>query len=285
MNKSSEAKRATILRCLTDGMSVRATARVTGASRGLVLRILAAAGDFAEGFQYFRLRDLDCRRIEADEQWTYIGAKQKNARQEGHGDVWTYCAIDPETKLVASWLVGARNQENTDAFMADLAGRLRNRVQLTTDGYFAYLHAVRKAFAFGRVDYAQVVKKYAVPHETGPQRRYSPPTVVEATKERLIGRPDMDHVSTSYVERLNLNTRMNSRRFTRLTNAFSKNAQNHGRAVALSFFVHNYIRPHGTLSKAAGRKTTPAMAAGLTDRVWTMEDIVAGMDADLKTVT
>lgn len=285
MNKSSDAKRAAILRCLSEGMSVRATARLTGSSRGLVLRILAAAGDFCEGFSYYRLRGLTCQRVEVDEQWSFVGAKQKNARQEGHGDIWTYAALDPETKLVVSWLVGARNQENTDAFVADLAGRVAGRIQLTSDGYFGYLPAVRKAFAFARVDYAQIVKKYAVPHETGPQRRYSPPQVIAATKERVIGRPDMELVSTSYVERLNLDTRQNCRRFTRLTNAYSKTAQNHGRAVALNFFVHNYIRPHGTLSKAAGRKTTPAMAAGLTDRVWSIDDIVAGMDGSLETVT
>lgn len=285
MNKSDNDTRAAILKCLTEGMSVRATSRVTGSSRGLVLRVLAAAGDFCEGFSYHRMRGLATTRVEADEQWSYVGAKQRNAVQDGHGDVWTYCAIDADTKLVISWLVGARSPENTRAFIADLARRVSGKVQLTTDGYAAYLGAVRQGFDFGKVSFAQLVKSYGQSHENGPARRYSPPVVVAAEKVRMIGRPDMDLVSTSYVERLNLNTRQNCRRFTRLTNAFSKNAQNHGRAVALNFFVHNYCRPHGTLTKAAGVKTTPAMAAGLTDRVWTVDDIVTRMDPAQKTVT
>ena len=186
--------------------------------------------------------------------------------------------MDADSKLVINWLVGARNTANTHAFVADMAMRLANRVQLTTDGWGAYLAGVRKSFDFARCDYAQLAKVYGPSMEQGPARRYSPPVCKGAIKERRIGRPDMDLVSTSYVERLNLNTRQNCRRFTRLTNGFSKTAQNHAHAVALTFFAHNFIRAHGTLTKAAGVKTTPAMASGLTDRVWTWDDVLAMMD-------
>jgi IS1 family transposase len=285
MNKSSDAIRAQILRCLTEGMSVRATSRLTGASRGLVLRILAAAGDFAEGFSYYRSTDLNTVRVECDEQWSFVGAKQRNAQRMDQGDIWTYCALDADSRFVVSWLVGPRSTRSTEIFMTDLASRLKNRIQLSTDGFAPYLNAVRGAFEFARVDYARIVKDYGQTTETGPSRRYSPATVVAVSKERMIGRPDMEKASTSYVERLNLETRQNCRRFTRLSNAFSKSALNHARAVALQFFVYNYCRPHGTLSKAAGVKTTPAMAVGLADRVWSVDDIVSRMDPDLKTVT
>jgi len=292
MNKTPIAMRATILKCLTDGMSIRATCRVTGSSMGTVLRLLAEAGEFAEAYQFHALRNLNTTRVEADEQWSYVGAKQKNAVQDGHGDLWTFCALDADTKLVFSWLVGGRSVANTHAFVADMASRLKNRVQLTTDGWGPYLDGVRKAFDFARCDYAVLVKTYGQTGEPGPARRYSPPVCVGITKERKIGRPDIDLVSTSYVERLNLNTRQNCRRFTRLTNAFSKKAENHAHAVALSFFVHNYVRPHGTLTKAFVRfqaasgnpsrtKITPAMAAGLTDHVWTLEEMLTRMDPKL----
>ncbi|MEO5798508.1 MAG: IS1 family transposase [Gemmatimonadales bacterium] len=280
MNKSDTNTRAAILNCLTEGMSIRATSRVTGASRGLVLRVLAMAGDFCEGYSFYRLRNLNVSRVEADEQWSFVGAKARNATQPGHGDVWTFCAIDADSKLVLSWLVGARSPENTRAFIADLAKRVSGRIQLTTDGFGGYLGAVRQGFEFGKVDFAQLIKSYGQSMESGPARRYSPPVCIGIEKIRRIGKPDMDLASTSYVERLNLNTRQNCRRFTRLTNAFSKSAENHARAVALNFFVHNFCRAHGTLTKAAGVKTTPAMAAGLTDRVWTVADIVARMDPE-----
>jgi IS1 family transposase len=280
MNKSNETTRAAILNCLTEGMSVRATARVTGASRGLVLRILVAAGEFCEGYSYFRFRNLNTTRVEADEQWSYIGAKQRNATQPGHGDVWTFCAIDSDSKLVFSWLVGARTPENCDEFMADVAGRLKNRIQLSTDGHQMYIRAVRQAFGFARCDYARIVKSYGQDGEQGPERRYSPMVCTGVTKERMIGRPDMELVSTSYVERLNLDMRMNNRRFTRLGNGFSRSAKNHGASIALAFFSHNFIKAHRTLSKAAGAKTTPAMAAGIATRPWTVADIVARMDGE-----
>jgi len=282
MNKTPDTRRAMILRCLTEGMSVRATSRLTGSAVTTILRLLEEAGEFAEGFQYHRLRNLSATRVEADEQWSFVGAKARNARVEGQGDIWTFCAIDADSKLVMSWLVGARTPDNAREFVADLAGRCRNRIQLSTDGHGMYIDAVRKAFGFARCDYGRIVKEFGQSPDQGPSRRYSPPVVVAVHKERMIGRPDMDLVSTSYVERLNLNTRQNCRRFTRLTNGFSKKAQNHGHAVALEFFAHNYIRPHGTLSKAAGRKTTPAMAAGLTDRVWTWEEVAGMLDGAQK---
>lgn len=278
MNKTPDTRRAMILQCLTEGMSVRATSRLTGAAVTTILRLLQEAGEFAEGFSYYRLRDLQTTHVEADEQWSFVGAKQRNARQDGHGDIWTFAAIDADTKLVICWLVGARSPENTRDFIADLATRVQNRIQLTTDGFAAYLGAVRQAFDFARCDFAQLLKLFGQSHENGPARRYSPPVVVETKPIRRIGRPDPDRISTSYVERLNLNTRMYCRRFTRLTNAFSSKAVNHANAVALEFFAHNYIRPHGTLSKAAGRKTTPAMAAGLTDHIWTWEEVAALLD-------
>lgn len=279
------ATRAAILRCLTDGMSVRATTRVTGASKGAVLRLLVEIGDFCEGFQFHRLRGLTSTRVEADEQWSYIGAKSRNATQEAHGDIWVFCALDADTKLVMSWLVGAQSMDNAKAFMRDLASRCARRIQLSTDGHNIYLTAVRASFDFARVDFARIVKVYGKSHENGPARRYSPPVVVDVLKERVIGRPDMEKVSTSYVERLNLNTRQNCRRFTRLTNAFSKKAENHCAAVALHYFAHNFVRPHGTLSKAAGVRTTPAMASAITDHIWTWEEVLTLADATQETVT
>jgi IS1 family transposase len=280
MNKTPNATRSLMLKCLTEGMSARATARLTGTSRGAVLRLLVEVGEFVELYSDHKLRNLPTTRVEADEQWSYVGAKQKNAKVAGHGDLWTFCALDADSKLVISWLVGSRNTENTHAFVADMASRLANRVQLTTDAWGAYLAGVRKAFDFAKCDYAILVKAYGQSGEQGPARRYSPPVCIGTSKERMIGRPDIDLVSTSYVERLNLNTRQNCRRFTRLTNAFSKSAVNHAYAVALTFFAHNFIRAHGTLTKAAGAKTTPAMASRLTDRVWTWDDVLAMMDPE-----
>lgn len=280
MNKLPNTTRSAILRCLTDGMSLRATCRVTGASMGAVLRLLAEVGDFCEVYQDHVFRNLKTSRVEADEQWSYVGAKAKNAKQEGHGDLWTYAAIDADSKLVFAWLVGARDYRNTQLFMDDVAHRLAGRVQLTTDGYGPYVAAVRAAFRFGMVDFAQLAKTYGASMEEGPSRRYSPPVCTGATKRRVIGKPDMDLVSTSYIERENLNTRQQCRRFTRLTNAFSKKGANHSFAVAIQFFAHNFLRAHGTLSKAAGAKTTPAMAMGLADRVWTWDDVLDMMSPD-----
>ncbi len=285
MNATDPGTKATVIRCLIDGMGIRATSRLSGVAKGTVLRILAEAGEFCEAFQDQILRNLPTTRVEADEVWSFCGAKQRNAKNPAHGDLWTFCAIDADSKLVCSWLVGARNPENTDAFIADLAARVANRIQLSVDGWGAYVTAVRRAFKFGRVDLAQIIKELGQPEaDGGAARRYSPPVVIGVQKVRVIGRPDMELVSTSYVERLNLATRQHCKRFARLTSAHSRKAENHVHAVNLNFFAHNFIRVHSTLTKAAGVKTTPAMASGLTGRVWTVEGLVAAMDPKSVTV-
>jgi IS1 family transposase len=284
MNRTSLSARATALRCLTDGMSVRATSRVAGISTGAVLRLLVEAGQFCAAYHCLRTRNLPTSRVEADEQWSFCGAKQKHATRPGHGDLWVFAAIDADSKLVVSYLVGARNMENTYAFMEDLAQRVRGRIQLTTDGWNGYIGAVRHAFGFGRCDYAQLVKEFATPLDLESQRRYSPPICTGAHKIRLIGRPEMEKVSTSYVENLNLNTRQHCKRFARLTIAHSRKAENHAHAVALNFFAHNFMRVHSSLTSERKAKTTPAMAAGLTDRPWTVEDLLILMDPESVTV-
>jgi IS1 family transposase len=279
MNKLSNDRRAAIITALCEGNSIRATARMTGANKETVMKLMVEAGEFASAYQDIAHRKLTTARVEADEIWAFVGAKQRRAVRPGDGDIWTFTALDADTKLMVTWLVGGRNQENFDTFMVDLRSRLTRRIQLTTDGHGSYLTAVRRAFQVGEIDYAQLVKTYGQV-ETGvdASRRYSPPVCTGAEKVRLIGRPDPELVSTSYVERSNLTLRMQSRRFTRLTNAFSKKAENHAHAVSLFFLHYNYCRPHQTLTKAAGKKTTPAMASGLTDKVWTVRDVIALMD-------
>lgn len=284
MNRLSQPERAIALRCLTNGMSVRATSRVSGVSKGAVLRLLAEAGEFCTAYHCLRMRNLPTARVEADEQWSFCGTKQKNAILPGHGDLWTFAALDADTKLVISYLVGARNTENTYAFIEDLAGRVRGRIQLTTDGWAAYVGAVRYAFGFGRCDFAQLVKQYASPQDIEGQRRYSPPLCTGAIKIRMIGRPEIGKVSTSYIENLNLNTRQHCKRFARLTIAHSRKAENHAHAVALNFFAHNFIRVHSTLTSERKVKTTPAMASGLTDRPWTVDDLLTLMDPEAVTI-
>lgn len=280
MNKLPIAKRAAIVRALCEGNSVRATCRLTGAAKATVLKLLVDLGEFCSIYQDHILRNLKASRVEADEIWAFVGAKARNARQDGHGDIWTYTAIDADSKLMISWLVGPRNQENTDAFITDLADRLAERVQLTTDGNGVYLAAVRKAFNIGEVDYAQLLKSYGQAVEQGPQRRYSPMVCTGSAKVRMIGKPEKELVSTSFVERANLTMRMGMRRFTRLTNAFSKKAENHAHAVSLHFMYYNFCRAHSTLTKAHPNHypTTPAMAAGVTDHVWKVEEILALMN-------
>lgn len=283
MYRLTDSTRASVVRCLTNGMSIRATARTTGASLGAILRLVAEVGQFCAEYHCLRLRNLSTKRAEMDEQWSLCGAKQKNATQPGHGDLWVFAAINADTKLVISYLVGARNAENTFAFVGDLAQRVAGRIQLSSDSWGPYMGAVRHAFGFARCDYAQVVKSYASPDVEG-QRRYSPPICTGVLKVRMIGRPDPAKVSTSYVENLNLSTRTHCKRFARLTIAHSKKQENHAHAVALNFFAHNFLRVHSTLSKEAGRKTTPAMASGLTDHVWTVEEMLVVMDPKAVTV-
>lgn len=282
MNKLSDSRRAAIIRALVEGNSVRATARLTGTAKATVLKLLVEIGEFCSIYQDHALQNLNCQRVEADEIWAYVGAKQKNATKAGQGDLWTYTAICADSKLVVSWLVGERNHRNTFDFMADVASRLANRVQLTTDGLSWYIAAVEAAFGWNGVDFAQIIKTYGIPlDETERQRRYSPAVCTGAVKTPIMGDPDMEKVSTSYVERSNLSMRMGMRRFTRLTNGFSKKAENHAHAVSLNFMFYNYCRPHLTLTKAKkGIKTTPAMAAGITDHVWKVEEILEKMRPD-----
>ena len=275
MNKLPIRSRKLIIRCLVEGQSIRATARTADVSKNTVTKLLIAAGKACAAYQDKALHDLPCERIQVDELWSFIYAKEKNvARAKSApveaGDVWTWTAICADTKLVPSWRVGDRSGETAIDFMGDLRPRLVNRVQLTSDGHRAYLEAVEGAFG-ADVDYAQLVKLYGEAPEG--QRRYSPATCVGARKRRVEGNPDPAHVSTSYVERNNPTMRMSIRRFTRLTNAFSKKIENHTHSIALHFMYYNFCRQHKSLDAIS-----PAMAAGVTDRLWDIEDIVRLID-------
>ena len=282
MNRLPVATRAAIIKGMVEGSSIRSVSRLTGASKGAVLRLLAEVGGFCAAFQHYRLRRLPCVRVEADEVWGFCGAKEKNATKPGQGDLWTYTAICADSKLLISWLIGPRSKYATRAFIRDLAGRMAGKIQLTTDGLLWYEPAVRAAFGSERCDYGQIVKRYGVEvNPTAPiaSRRYSPAICTGATKYAVMGRPKMEYVSTSYVERNNLAIRQGMKRMARLTNAFSKRAENHAHAFAIHAMHFNYCRPHGTLTKKAnGTKTTPAMTAGLASRPWTVEDVLARMD-------
>lgn len=283
MNKLSHAKRAAVLRCLTEGASVRSTARMTGTAKATVLKLLVEVGEFCSIYQDHVLSGLGSTRIEADEIWAFVGAKARNATRKGDGDIWTFTAIDPDSKLMVTWLVGPRNGTSATTFMIDVASRVSGKIQLTTDAHAMYPDAVRAAFNWNEVDFAQLHKSYGQVGTLEEQRRYSPPVCTGVKKIRVIGRPDPDHVSTSMVERSNLSIRMTNRRFTRLTSGFSKKAENHAHAVSLTFFAYNFCAVHGTLTKERkGIRTTPAMAAGITHKPWTMEDLLALMDPDRK---
>ena len=269
MNRLTNEERARILHLLCEGMSIRAITRLTGASKNTVAKLLVDAGKACAAYHDANVRDVKASRIQVDEIWSFTYAKQKNVAMakdapEGAGDTWTWTALDADSKLIVSYLVGGRDAEYAMWFMDDLAARLANRVQLTSDGHKAYLEAVEGAFGCD-VDYAQLVKLYG-PTTTAPGR-YSPAECTGAKKFRVEGNPDIDHVSTSYVERQNLTMRMHMRRFTRLTNAFSKKVENHAYAVALHMMYYNFVRIHKTL------RVTPAMAAGVTDRLWEIADI------------
>lgn len=276
MNKLSADKRATILTLLCEGSSLRAITRITGVSLDTVTKLLIDAGKACQAFHDQAVRNVRAKRVQCDEIWSFTYAKQKNvetakAAPEHAGDTWTWTALDADNKLIVSWLVGGRDAEYAATFMEDVAGRLANRVQLTTDGLKAYLEAVEGAFG-ADVDYAQLVKLYGDTPDSA-KGRYSPADCTGIRKTRIEGRPDEKHVSTSYVERQNLTMRMHMRRFTRLTNAFSKKVENHAHAVALHCTFYNFVRIHKTL------RCSPAMAAGITDRLWSMEDVVALIDA------
>lgn len=270
MNKLTPAKRIHILGMMVEGMSIRAICRLTGASKNTVAKLLATAGNAALEYQNQTLRNLTCKKVQCDEIWSFVYAKQKNVPEKmkdnpGIGSVWTWTAIDADTKLIATWAVGPRDGDMAYAFMCDLADRLQGRIQLTTDGHSAYLNAVRDAF--GRdIDYAMLIKIYG--ESTDKDGRYSPPACLGAKQEEIIGHPKAADISTSYVERQNLSMRMGMRRFTRLTNAFSKKLENHVHAISLYFLHYNFVRIHQTT------RVTPAMAAGVVDRLWDMGDML-----------
>jgi IS1 family transposase len=284
MNVLSLERRAAVIRALVEGGSIRSVARMTGTDKETVMRLLVEVGEFCSIYQHHVLVNLPCERIEADEIWSFVGAKRRKATKAGQGDLWTFTAICATTKLAVSWLVGQRQTRTANVFMSDVASRLRNRVQVSTDGHKMYKTAVEVGFGWNGADYAVVDKQYGnTAVQEDPTRRYSPAICTGVDKAWVMGDPDMDLVSTSYVERCNLTMRMHMRRFTRLTNGFSKKAENHAHAVSLHFMFYNFVRPHITLTKAAkGKKTTPAMACGLTDHVWTIEEVLGLMDPKIK---
>jgi IS1 family transposase len=275
MNKLTSAKRAKILSLLVEGSSMRSISRVEDVSINTVAKLLADAGEACAVFHDEAIRNVKSKRVQCDEIWSFVYAKKRTvptakAAPEGSGDAWTWTALDADTKLLVSFLVANRDAPSAHSFMQDVASRLANQIQLTTDANKVYLDAVEEAFG-GDVDYAKLIKIYGDgPPSAG---RYSPAECTGIIKERMMGNPDMKHVSTSYVERANLTMRMSMRRFTRLTNAFSKKLESHIDMVALYTVWYNFVRMHKTL------KCTPAMAANLSKTLWSMEDVVALIDA------
>lgn len=279
MNKLTTAERTQVVAALCEGNSLRSVSRMTGIARNTIAKLVVDLGRACHEYQDRTSRDLNCKRVQVDEIWSFVYAMQKNVRTAKAapveaGDVWTFTAIDADTKLVPSWMVGARDYGTARDFCEDLASRLAGRVQLTTDGMKAYIYAVGSAFDTGSedtVEYAQLHKIYEGTTNGG--GRYSPPKCTGTTMKTVLGAPAPTHISTSYVERQNLSMRMGMRRFTRLTNGFSKKLENHCAALAIYFFHYNFVRIHQTL------RVTPAMAAGVSDRVWEIEDMVALLDA------
>lgn len=271
MNRLDAERRSQIVRLLVEGNSLRSTSRIADVSINTVTKLLVEVGAACSDYQDRAFRNLKLKRIQCDEIWSFVYAKEKNVTpkmiEHGHaGNVWTWTAIDAETKLVPCWMIGSRDANAAKSFIDDLAGRLATRVQLTTDGHKSYLEAVEGAFGCD-VDYAMLVKLYGSTPED--ERRYSPAVCVGTRTAIIAGRPDPEHISTSYVERQDLTMRMSMRRFTRLTNAFSKKIENHAASIALYFMYYNFVRIHKTL------RTTPAMAAGVTTKLWDIADIVA----------
>jgi IS1 family transposase len=274
MNKLDRKTRAQILHLLCEGQSIRAVTRLTGCSKNTVAKLLVEAGHACAAYQDKALRKLPCKRVQMDEIWSFVYAKNDNVKKAKNappeaGDVWTWTALCADTKLLVSWYLGGRDMDAALAFVGDLEGRLANRIQLTSDGHRPYLTAVEAAFA-DQVDYAMLIKIYGADPQA--ETRYSPAKCIGAEKKPQIGKPDADHISTSYVERQNLTMRMHMRRFTRLTNAFSKKLENHAAAIALHTMYYNFVRIHQTL------RVTPAMAAGVTDKLWEVSDIVAMLE-------
>jgi IS1 family transposase len=277
MNRLDNKERANILKMICEGMGINAACRVTGASKNTVLKLLTDVGNASAEYLDKNIIGLNSKRVECDEVWSFCYAKQKNVATakdapEGAGDVWTWTALDADTKLIVSYLVGGRDAEYALAFMDDLHSRIVTRAQLTTDGHKAYLLAVEEAFG-GDVDYAQLVKMFGNTPENM-KGKYSPAECTGIKKTVISGDPDMKNVSTSYVERSNLTMRMHNRRFTRLTNGFSKKLKNHLHAISLFVINYNYCKIHKSL------RITPAMAAGLTDHVWELEEVISLLAED-----
>ena len=274
MNNLSIERKAQVIKTLAEGNSIRATCRITNTAKGTVISLLRDVGKACAEYQNRHLRNLSCQRVECDEIWSFCYAKQKNVPKDkqgqfGYGDVWTFVALDADTKLAVSWLVGLREPECACEFFKDIRQRLSNRVQLTTDGHRMYYVAADRAFGED-IDYAMLVKYYG--NTSDKNGHYSPPRCTHTNAKLIKGSPDLGKISTSYVERQNLTMRMSMRRFTRLTNAFSKKIENLEHAVALHFMYYNFARPHKTLTKPYPK--TPAMAAGISNHVWTVEEIV-----------
>lgn len=270
MNRLPIEERVRIIGMLIEGMSLRATSRLADVSINTVTKLLVDVGSASAEYQDRTLRNLKCKRIQCDEIWAFVYAKEKNVPDEkkgqfGYGDVWTWTAIDVDTKLIPSFMVGDRDGRTANAFIDDLASRLATRVQLTTDGHHAYLDAIEDAFGCD-VDYAMLVKIYGSSQE---EPRYSPAECIGCVVKPVSGKPDYEHISTSCAERQNLTMRMSMRRFTRLTNAFSKKVENHAYQVALHFMHYNFCRVHKSL------RVTPAMEAGITDHVWTLRELLS----------
>lgn len=269
MNKLNRDKQAQVIAALVEGNSINATVRMTGVAKNTILKLLAELGPACSEYQDRAFRNLTCKRIQCDEIWQFCYAKEKNVPADkkgkfGFGDVWTWVAIDADTKLIPSFMLGNRDSHTANVFIDDLASRLASRVQLTTDGLKVYLEAVEGAFG-SEIDYAMLIKVYGASQE---ETRYSPAECIECITNVVTGAPAPRHISTSYVERQNLTMRMGMRRFTRLTNGFSKKVENHAHAVALHFMHYNFCRIHKTL------RVTPAMEAGLTDHVWEISELI-----------
>jgi len=281
MNRLDSKERAQIIRALAEGNSIRSTVRMTGFAKNTITKLLLDLGRVCAAYQDRHVVNITADRIECDEIWAYVGMKARTVPEDrrgefGVGDVWTWTALDPDSKLMVTWLVGSRDPQDANAFIADLAKRLPARVQITTDGHKPYIAAIEAAFG-ADVDYAQLIKEYGIDDNgagSPTARRYSPNKVTGEEVRIVAGDPDPALISTSYVERQNLTMRMSMRRFTRLTNGFSKKVENMAAAVALHYMHYNFARPHSSL----GRNTTPAMAAGITDHVWTAEEIAALLD-------
>jgi IS1 family transposase len=270
MNKLSIAKQTQVVSCLVEGNSIRATVRITGVAKNTIQKLLLDLGDACSKYMNEHIMNVKSKRVQVDEIWSFVYAKNKNvpqkvAMEQVAGDVWTWVAIDADSKLVISWMLGGRGAGYARRFLEDVAKRLANRVQLTSDGHRAYLDTVPEAFAYD-VDWAMLIKIYKGSADA--ERRYSPAECLGAKKEKMIGSPDPKHISTSFVERQNLTMRMSMRRFTRLTNAFSKKVEHHIASLAIHYMHYNFVRIHQSL------RVTPSMAAGITDRLWEIEDVV-----------